>query len=274
MKRVIAILHNNENTDENVHELVKTFLDNSCADFVFVCTKDPTEKFNITNGTQFCQNLYWPAECDNIPKIRNWINDFFKKQNFKGMLHIIEDNTKLLKIPNGFIYDLERMMKTLDYNVWFSTICDRCNYVYNKYNPRLSIALDKPGIEQLELGKQLLFTSHSNTQWIVYNFEKISDDLLKFNEDFTISMFYIIEFLARRRNTRKNNELYFMNQYLTVESEYGTYKNIEISNEQDDQNVLKEEDTKFRSMNIDIHPDNNIDNVLEMTYKKLLEKKQ
>ena len=272
MKRAIVILHNNENTDENVHELVKTFLDNSCADFVFVCTKDPTEKFNITNGTQICQNLHWPSECDNIPKIRNWINNFFKTQNFKGMLHVLEDTTKLLKIPTGFIVDLEHMMKTLDYDVWFSTICDRCNYVYNKYNPRLSIALDKPEFDKLNLGKKILFTSHSNTQWITYNFETISDDLLKFNENFSIAMYYIIEFLARRRNTKNNKQLYYMNQYLTVESEYKVFESINKNEQADDQNILREEDAKFKSMNIDIHPDNNIDMVLEAIYNKFKEK--
>ena len=272
MKRAIVILHNNENTDENVHELVKTFLDNSCADFVFVCTKDPTEKFNITNGTQICQNLHWPSECDTIPKIRNWINNFFKTQNFKGMLHVLEDTTKLLKIPTGFIVDLEHMMKTLDYDVWFSTICDRCNYVYNKYNPRLSITLDKPEFDKLNLGKKILFTSHSNTQWITYNFETISDDLLKFNENFSIAMYYIIEFLARRRNTKNNKQLYYMNQYLTVESEYKVFESINKNEQVDDQNILREEDAKFKSMNIDIHPDNNIDMVLEAVYNKFKEK--
>jgi hypothetical protein len=272
MKRVIAILHNDENTVDNVHNLVKTFIDNSCADCVFVCTKDPTEKFNITNGTQFCQNLHWPAECDNIPKIRNWINDFFKKQNFKGMLHVIEDSTDLLKIPTGFIVDLEHMMKTLDYDVWFSTVCDTCNFVYSKYNPRLSIVLDRAELFKLNLGKQLNFTSHSNTQWITYNFETVSDDLLKFNENFSISMYYIIEFLARRRNTKKENQLYFMNQYLTVESEYGTFKRIFGDNTEYSSDTMKKEDEMFKSMNINFSSDNNIDIILETLYKKISEK--
>ena len=272
MKRIIAILHANESMDDNVHALTKMLLDNNCADSVFVCTKEPTEEFNVTNGTQICQNLHWPSECDNMPKIRNWINAFFKQQNFKGMLHVIEDTTKLLKIPTGFIVDLEHMMKTLDYDVWFSTVCDGCNFVYSKYNPRLSIELDKPELQKLELGKRLLFTSHSNTQWIAYDFETVSDDLLKFNESFSIAMFYIIEFLARRRNTRRADQLYFMNQYITVESEYKTFECIAADKKTDDQNALKEEDAKFRAMNIDIHPDNSIDNVLEMTYKKLLSK--
>ncbi len=273
MKRVIAILHNNIETENNVHELVKTFLDNSCADFVFVCTKDPTEKFNITNGTQICQNLHWPSECDNIPKIRNWINNFFKTQNFKGMLHVLEDTTTLLKIPTGFIVDLEHMMKTLDYDVWFSTVCDKCNYVYDKYNPRLNIALDDATVFNLNLGNNLLFTSHSNTQWIVYNFETISDDLLKFNENFSIPMYFIIEFLARRRNTKNNKQLYFMNQYLTVESEYGTYKSINIKEQEYERTIIQKEDLLFKSLNINNMSDNNIDNVLEILYKKINEKR-
>lgn len=197
---------------------------------------------------------------------------FFKKQSFTGMLHVIEDTTCINKNPNEFICDIENAMNVLNYDVWFSTVCDRCNYVYSKYNPRLRITLDKPEFTKLNLGNSILFTSHSNTQWIIYNFNTISSELLRFNDTFTVAMFYIIEYLARRRNTKSAGDLYYMNQYLTVESEYGVYTTLSTTVQPDDQNILKTEDTLFRSMNIDIHPDNNIDEVLEELYKKLLQK--
>lgn len=124
---------------------------------------------------------------------------------------MLEDSTELLKIPTGFICDIEHTMDVLDYHVWFSTVCDNCNYLYAKYNPRLAVVMDKVEYLPLGLGNKLLFTSHSNTQWIVYDFAKVPDDLLKFDEDFTIAMYYIIEYLARRRNTKAKNSVYFMN---------------------------------------------------------------
>jgi hypothetical protein len=51
MKRIITILHTNENAYENVQNLVKTLTENMCADCIFVATKEPHDEFNIFNGT-------------------------------------------------------------------------------------------------------------------------------------------------------------------------------------------------------------------------------
>lgn len=272
MNRIIAILHNDDLMTENVHNIIDIILNNDCTDSMFVFSKTEKNEFNIKNNSKTCQNIVWPAECDNNTKIRNWINSYFKSNNFLGTLHVLEDSTKILKNPFTFLNDIENMMNVLDYDVWFSTVCDACNFIYSKYNPRLSIVLDRAEMFKLNLGKQLFYTSHSNTQWVAYNFAKVPDDLLKFNEDFSIAMFYIIEFLARRRNTKKENQLYFMNQYLTVESEYGTFKHEDNSVKQDLQETIKTEDAKFKELNINFAPDNNIDIVLETTYKKIKEK--
>lgn len=205
MNRIVAILHNDASMNDNVHAIIKTFFDNNCTTEMYVFTDEPNETFNISNENMICKNVVWPSECDNVPKIRNWINTYFKANNFTGILHILEDNTTVLKDPTEFMLDLENIMDTFDYDVWFSTVCDKCNYLYAKYNPRLAIELDKPEYSKFNFSKKLLFTSHSNTQWIAYNFAKVPDDLLKFNEKFSIPMYYIIEFLARRRNTKKQN---------------------------------------------------------------------
>jgi hypothetical protein len=83
-------------------------------------------------------------------------------------------------------------------------------------------------------------------------------------------MYIIIEFLARRRNTKTDNQLFYMNQYFTVESEYQAFK--EISSHKDnsiDANKMKEEDQIFKSRNIIFNPDNNIDKMLEDLYNVL-----
>jgi hypothetical protein len=38
---------------------------------------------------------------------------------------------------------LESTMKALDYDVHLSTVTDRCNYVFNKFCPRLSLDVDE-----------------------------------------------------------------------------------------------------------------------------------
>ena len=271
--RIIAILHNNEEAKDNVKATVKMLLDNMCAKQVVVFTKEPDADFNIANGMQLCMNVNWPSEFDTQPKIRNWINSYFKTNGFAGKLHVLEDTTHLLKIPTGFMNDLEHMMDVLDYDVWFSTVSDACNFVYSKYNPRLSIVLDRPEYQKLELGKQIFSTSHSNTQWIVYDFSRVSEDLLKFDEDFSVAMFYIIEYLARRRNTKKDDQIYFMNQYFTVESEVGVYDVLDkIADKKDDPEKMKAEDAIFKQKNVDYSPNNNIDQVLEAFYLKMQSK--
>ena len=158
-------------------------------------------------------------------------------------------------------------MDKLDYNVWFNTICDPCNYVYHKYCPRAYIILDDEQYSKLAT-KRIAITSHSNTQWITYNFAKVVDANLYFDEDFTIPMFYIIEFLARRKATATDKQLYFMNQYFTVEEENDIFEQVK-KEEKIDQNVMKKEDAIFAAKNIKHNPDNNIDLVASKFYLKL-----
>lgn len=267
--RIVAILHNDSTMAENTKHIVKIMLENSVASQVYVFTEKPDTSFNIANGTQICSNVNWPSTCTTVPQIRNWINRFFRTNNFAGKLHVLEDNTEILKIPTGFITDLENMMDAFEYDVWFSTTCDNCNYVYSKYNPRLAVMLDKVEYFKFNLGEKLVFTSHSNTQWIAYDFSRATDDQLRFDEDFTIAMFYIIEFLARRRNTKKPNQVYFMNQYLTVPSELGVFKAIPTAQPATDDEALRKEDEVFKAKKVNYAADNDIDIVLEAMYNML-----
>lgn len=269
MSRIISILHVNDSMNDNVKNIVKFLIDNNSTTQLYVFTKTPDDSFNIANGTCTCSNVSWPDTCTTIPQIRNWINNFFKTNNFNGKLHVLEDTTSILKNPNEFINEIEHTMDILDYDVWFSTVCDTCNYVYSKYNPRLNVMLDKVEYFPLGLGNKLVFTSHSNTQWIIYNFSKVPDELLKFDESFTISMFYIIEYLARRRNTKRADQLYLMNQYMTVGSELGVFKALSIEAQDDTTQKIQEEDEKFKEKNVDYRPDNDIDILLELIYAKL-----
>lgn len=266
MNRTIVIELLNDEYRDNVRKNVDILMANaSCKDIV-VLTAQPDSNFNIAHECTTCHSLCYPNDCDTFPKRRNWLNQYFKTQQYSGMLHVLEQSTKLLEAPNVFLDQLEDMMSKLDYSVWFNTICDPCNYVYNKYCPRMSITLDDYA-KDFKFDK-LLFTSHSNTSWIAYDFSKVQDDLLKFNELFTIPMYYIIEFLARRRNS-KLSKLYYMNQYLTVPAEKGVFKHEQIGSVKDKVGDIKQEDAEFKQLNINYAPDNNIDNILETFYEML-----
>ena len=85
-------------------------------------------------------------------------------------------------------------------------------------------------------------------------------------------MFYIIEYLARRKSTKVKGSLYFMNQYLSIFDEIGTFHVVPIEKSSLDPNKIQEEDAIFKSMNIDYAPDNNIDVILDSFYSKIKEK--
>lgn len=209
----------------------------------------------------------YPQDADTEPKRRNWLNRKIKDSGFKGFLHVVSYDTVLLKDPSTFLSQLETMMKAADYPVWFNTICDPCNYVYSKYNPRISISLD---IAQADpgLGKTLCYTSHANTQWICYDMSSVSDDQLTFNESYTVPMFYIIDFLARRRNNKKPGQVFYMNWYLTVDSERGVFcQDMSAKRHEYDNATMAREDAIFKSSGVRYEPDTNIDLILEETAK-------
>ena len=215
-----------------------------------------------------------PPEADTEPKLRNWINGEFCGGGV--FLHVVKSGVEILPGVADFVPALERAMRALDYPVWLSTATDGCNYVYSKYNPRVRIRLDRPECQKIGLEGELYFTSHSNTQWVAYDMDGIEDrDLLRFDERFTIAMFYIIEFLARRKKIGGDGSLFFMNQYLTVGEETAAFRNFAGDGEADggpDQAKMREEDAAFKALGADYSPDNNIDVVLETLWKKILSK--
>lgn len=213
-----------------------------------------------------------PSSCDTLAKARNYVNQEIKNSGFNGILHVIEDSVVIKDGLDSFLDAIEQAMDVLDYSVWFNTICDPCNYVYSKLNPRVSVLLDSDRIASLGLKfKKILFTSHSNTAWIAYDFSKVEDDLLKFYEEFNIPMFMIIEFLARRRNSRKADQLYRMNMYMSIDDEVGKF---EMANNIDspDPKEMDRENVIFKSLDIGFSPDNNVNELLEVLWAKLLEK--
>ena len=217
--------------------------------------------------------ISFPESSNSISKQKNFIIDWCKNFRFKGFLHIIEDSISLNLASKQYMNMLEATMSTLDYDVHFSTITDKCNYVFNKFCPRLSIDIDDDNIRKtLGLPSKICFTSHSNVSYVTYNFNAVGDCPPKFDERFTVGMYFIIEFLSRRRATKKDGQLYYMNQYLSIADEVGAYSIEDVKAKTIDNDVMQHENELFKSLNIDYAPDNNLDIVLDTLYVKLKEK--
>ena len=207
------------------------------------------------------------------PKLRNRLNAGMKAEGFAGFHHVVHGSVELLGQISQFLIELEAMMRVLDYRVWLNTVCDGCNYVYNKYNPRVTVQADVPECEKAGLLGDICFTSHSNTAWMCYDMSAATDSQLRFDEDFTIPMYWIIEFLARRRADGAKTDLYFMNQYLTVCSERGLFRQMRTAApETQDVKKQAEEDRLFRSKKIDYSVDNSVDMILDRLWNKLVSK--
>lgn len=267
-KRIIAIEVQHKDAVQFAARLLDFFCKQSdkCSILVFKTSNLPDMQIEDAYSSAFTEVVF-PDSIDNIAKRKNFIIDYVKAKNFKGFLHIIEDTIVLDKDPFDYIAQIENAMDVFDYSIHFSTVADPCNYVFSKFNPRLSLDIDDDGIKaRLSLPSTVSFTSHSNTCWLIYNFNKLQDNIQKFDERFSIAMYMIIEYLARRRASKKDGQLYYMNQYLSISSELGTYHNEDIQSDQIDPTVMQNEDAIFKSMNVDFTPDNNIDTVLNDFY--------
>lgn len=261
-RKIVIVQWNKNSLAKNIINSLPTNFD-----VVIFQKHDLTETYD-----NHIQLVKMPINIDTTVKSKNYIIQYYKQLNHKGMLHIIEDTVEILKDPTEFINDIERLMILLDINSYLGTVTDACNRIYSKYNPRLRLINDKPEWQKLNF-KDIIFCSHSNVHWMIFNLALADEQELTFNEIFSIEMFWIIEYLARRRNTHPNS-LYLMNQYVTCGSEYGVYRNCGTnSSDKTEQNEkIKYEDELFKSLNIDYHPDNNIDMLLERIAVKLTSK--
>lgn len=264
MSRKVVILHEDSTVfNDETMRLVEALNASKISEDVLVVAR---EQF------QTVKTLVIPEDKKTDPQIRNWLNTKFRLEKFNGFLHVIRDCTEILRDPTEFVHNLEAMMSALDYSAWLNTTCDPCNYVFSKYNPRVSVQLDMPSIMASptlnEIGSAIVTTSHSNLQWVCYDFSKVPNELLSFDEQFTVPMYYIIDFLAKRKASKKDG-LYFMNQYLSVSSEYGVFKALPEASSDFSQETMQREDAAFKAKNLNCSPDNNVDVVLENIWKKM-----
>ena len=274
--RILAFEIKNASMVDNAKNAISMLRDQyQIADAIAICSdnidgwfdKEFISKYNL-------MTIDVPNECDNISKIKNYILNEFEKVEFKGFVHLIEDNVIFFKDPKEYIDCVEKTMDFLDYDIYFSTVTDPCNYVYSKFNPRITLDIDDASLVECGISRAISFTSHSNTAYTIWNFANlIQNGVPKFNENFSIAMYMIIEFLARRKNTKNAGQLYFMNQYLSVAEENKTYGTLDVK-QNISKSIMASEDAIFKSLNVNHAPDNNIDHILDALYSKMCSKRK
>ena len=276
--RKIAILLLDDRRIQNVRNIVSVLMANAVCDEITVFSENPLPGFDMAHERTRCSCQAFP-QCDK-PDLetakRNAVLKKYEGEGYDGILHVISDDIELLKDPSAFIGDLESMMREFDYPLWLSTVTDPCNYVYEKYNPRMVLGNDMPALREKGITYGLAVTSHSNTGWMAYDLHALAKqkDIEYFCEEFTVAMFYIIELLARRREHKAPGQLFFMNQYVTVDSEHGVFELLpSLSPKNPTSNdVMKAEDEKFKEMNVKYEPDFSLDSVIDAITEKILEK--
>ena len=153
MKRMIALQWTNEYAVDNVLKLMKDFNTYGFRDnlFLFGLKDDLVFDEQQIQGLKYKYVSVPYGKKDEIPKIKNFILSYveqqvFEQHMFDGFLHIIEDNVVLDRDPSTYIENLEHTMSVLDYGIYFSTVTDPCNYVFNKFSPRLTLTIDDDNI--------------------------------------------------------------------------------------------------------------------------------
>lgn len=118
--------------------------------------------------------------------------------------------------------------------------------------------------------KTIYFTTHANPSWSCFNYGISSFDDIRLDDRFSIPMYYIIEFLARRRNNKRENELYFMNCYPTIMEERNVFGLVDGYVEPPiNQELYLKEGNLFNSLNIQHKADTAVEPVMDSIHHLL-----
>ena len=138
--RVFAFVQLDDKNKECLERAVKKLLTLGIAGEVHVFTGSTASIGIGDSRVQVHQVLDEAVESE--PKLRNYANKYFKDSGFSGFLHVVSDTVELLDGLPKYVSEIEHVMDVLDYSVHLATVTDLCNYVYNRYSPRIAVHLD------------------------------------------------------------------------------------------------------------------------------------
>lgn len=260
--RTYCIIHKHREADvfKNIADKLEINSDDKVLVFHSYDLEETEKKSNL-------QYVKIPTEISDFEsKTRNFIVKYLLSSENKGFAHVIDEGVEFYGDPKNFNAEIEKMMKKLDLHLWMNTRCDECNYVFDKYDPRFSIVIDDPEMKKL-YDKKILWTSHSNLAYVIFDLDAVTFEEAELDEKFKVPMFFIIEFLAKRRA----NKLGFMNLYPSIDEEGGVFRNSKCNfkKDYDEQKQLEVEDKIFKELNIDHTADGDVDLVMEFICTRL-----
>ena len=192
----------------------------------------------------------------------------YLKENFKDeFAYVIYDSIQFNKDSKNFMDSIEEMMQKLKLDVWFNTYTDGCNFVFTKFDGRVSVAINDPDLQKI-YDKKIIWTSNSNPNFSILDLEKFAlpENGKTFDDRFEIPMFWIIKFLCERRRDKKG----FMNYYPTISEEIGVFKSgnfndgMKIVPEQ-----MKKEDEMFNELKLDHSPSQSVEELMDFIVDRL-----
>ena len=270
--RTFVILNNHKDID--FHKNIIAKLPKGSEVYAFG-TIEKNEYGEKTEDYSFSYHPIPEDQTKNIPMMRNYIMKWFLDNKKSGYLHFIEDNVEITSDPTIFLDKIEEMMSKFKLDSWFNCSCDPVNYVYSRFNPRYELVIDDDEAKKT-YDKTILLCSNANTTWTTFNLDICEYEKIRLDDRFTIAMYYIIEFLANRRNNKNPGQLHYMNMYPTIKEELDVFKSIPIVennvDEKEKQRIQMEEDKLFHSLNINYKPDHDIVMISEDIRKMLCEK--
>lgn len=197
----------------------------------------------------------------------NYVYKYLKEHFTNAFGYAIYDSIQFKKDPIPFMDSIEEMMSKLKFDVWFNTYTDPMNFVFTKFDGRVSIAINEPELKKI-YDKTIIWTSHANPNLSVIDIDNfvLPEDGKTFDDKFEIPMFWIIKFLCERRRDKKG----FMNLYPTIPEEVGTYKCESIGGGfQITQEMMKKEDQMFNEFKLNHTPTFNYEEVMDFIIERL-----
>lgn len=217
---------------------------------------------------KFYPNELWT----NWSKLKNFVSNDLIQEKTSGFVHVLENTVKIERNPDVFLDKIEKMMTVLGLKSWFNTSCDQCNYVYQKYNPRMCVLIDEDEAKKV-YEEMIMWCSNANPLWVCYNMDVCQFEDMRFEERFRFPMYYIIEFLARRRNSKKPGQLDYMNYYPSIRDELGVFKSVKMDEVVNfsDKEIQEEGEIFQKEMKVDNHPDSSVEEVMSDMRNRILE---
>ena len=135
--------------------------------------------------------------------------------------------------------------------------------MYSKYNPRFYVSVDEDDTRQ-KYGKVVAWCSNANNVWSCYNMDSATFEDVRMEENLQFPMYYIIEFLARRRNSKSVGQLDYMNLYPSVEEELNVFRTVDVPDARKFTDAeIKADAEIFGKMKVDNHPDSTLEVVMD-----------